>query len=203
MVALSAPELTGEQLVGVGELAKIAGVAASTLRAYISRDEGDVPAPQAIINGRSVWARPVAQEWAEARRRSPEGVRAAVATHQKATSLPPGVAEVWQRFTRRFFSRLWENPTQRKRWALRWRTEAAVRDLAQDLGWEIAASLDSHAVLDELATGQRLDRNLDRSRPPPRPVLALVRRRTHRGRPCHTQRRRGLLRDQPACGAHA
>jgi hypothetical protein len=101
-----------------------------------------------------------------------------VFTASPGPPLPQGVAEVWQRFTRRFFSRLWENPTQRKRWALRWRTEAAVRDLAQDLGWEIAASLDSlvpidalattvsHAVLDELATGQQLDRNLDRSRHP-------------------------------------
>lgn len=173
-MALSAPEFTGEQLVGVGELAEIAGVVASTLRAYLSRDKGDVPTPQATVNGRSVWARPVAQEWAEARRRSPEGVRAAVATDQDATSLPEGMAEVWQRFTRRFFSRLWENPAQRKRWALRWRNEAAARDLAQDLGWEIAAGLDSlvpldalartvrHAVLDEFATGQQLDRDLDR-----------------------------------------
>lgn len=180
VVALSAPELTGGQLVGVGELAEIAGVAASTLRAYLSRDEGDVPTPQATVNGRSVWARPVAQEWAEARRRSPEGVRAAVATDHDVTSLPEGVAQVWQRFTRRFFSRLWENPAQRKRWALRWRNEAAARDLAQDLGWEIAASLDSlipldalsstvrHAVLDEFATGQQLDRDLDRGRHPDR-----------------------------------
>ena len=51
-----------------------------------------------------------------------------------------GVAEVGQRFTRRFFSLLWENPSQRKRWALRWRTEAAARDFAQDLSWEITAS---------------------------------------------------------------
>jgi len=178
VVAVSAPELTGEQLVGVGELAEIAGVAASTLRAYLSRDEGDVPAPQATVNGRSVWARPVAQEWAETRRRSPEGVRAAVATDRDATSLPEGVAEVWKRFTRRFFSQLWENPAQRKRWALRWRNEAAARDLAEDLGWEIAAGLDSlvpldalsstvrHAVLDEFATGQQLDRDLDRGRHP-------------------------------------
>jgi hypothetical protein len=168
VVALSAPELTGGQLVGLGELAGIAGIAASTLRAYLSRGEGDVPTPQATVNGRSVWARPVAQEWAEARRRSPEGVRATVTTDQE---LPEGVAEVWQRFTRRFFSLLWENPAQRKRWALRWRTEAAARDLAHELSWEIAASLDGiipldalartlrHAVLDEFATSQRLDRD--------------------------------------------
>lgn len=178
VVALSAPELTGAQLVGSAELAEIAGVAPSTLRAYISRDEGDVPTPQATVNGRSVWARPVAQEWAEARRRSPEGIRAAVATNHDTTSLPEGVAEVWQRFTRRFFSQLWENPAQRKRWALRWRNEAAARDLAQHLGWEIAADLDSlvpfdalastirHAVLDEFAAGQQLDRDLDHHRNP-------------------------------------
>ncbi len=120
-----------------------------------------------------MWARPVAQEWAEARRRSPEGIRTAVATDQDATSLPEGVAQVWQRFTRRFFSRLWENPAQRKRWALRWRNEAAARDLAQNLSWEIAASLDSliplddlartlrHAVLDEFATDQQLAHDPD------------------------------------------
>lgn len=173
VVALSAPELTGEQLVGVSELAEIAGIAASTLRAYLSRAEGDVPAPQATINGRNVWARPVAQEWAEARQRSPEGIRAAVATNQDTTSLPEGVAEVWQRFTRRFFSLLWESPAQRRRWALRWRNEAAARDLAQELGWEIAASLDGlipfgdlartlhHAVLDEFVINQELTHDPD------------------------------------------
>ena len=70
------------------------GVAASTLRAYLSLDEADIPAPQATVNGRSVWARPVAQEWAEDRRRSPVGIRAAVATDQDATSLPEGVEDV-------------------------------------------------------------------------------------------------------------
>jgi hypothetical protein len=176
VVTISAPELTADQLVGMAELAEIGGVATSTLRAYISRGQGDVPAPQATVNGSSVWARPVAQEWAEARRRSPEGVLAAVATNKNVASLPQGVAEVWQRFTRRFFSYLWGNPAQRKRWALRWRTEAAARDLAEYLAWEVADGLNGlvpfndlsrtvyYAVMDELATGQQLDRDCDRSR---------------------------------------
>jgi hypothetical protein len=71
VVTVSAPDLTGDQLVGVSELAEIGGVAASTLRAYISRGEGDVPQPQATVSGRSVWSRLVAAEWAERRRRFP------------------------------------------------------------------------------------------------------------------------------------
>lgn len=54
-------------MVGVAEIAEIA---ASTLRAYISWEENDVPQPQATLNGRSAWTRPVAEEWAEQRRRS-------------------------------------------------------------------------------------------------------------------------------------
>jgi hypothetical protein len=170
VVTLSAPELSGDQLVGMAELARIGGVAASTLRAYIARGEADVPPPQAIISGRSAWARPVAEDWAERRRRSPEGVTAAVATARAATAgTAPGIAEVWQRFTRAFFSALWDT-AQRKRWAVRWRTRAAVHDLAETLGWYVAADVQDggllpigdlattiqHAVLDELADGQQL-----------------------------------------------
>jgi len=170
VVTIAAPELTGDQLVGVAEMAEIAGVAASTLRAYLSRDEGDVPQPQATVNGRSVWARPVAEEWAEQRRRSPESVTDAVSTDRAGAKVPPGVAEVWNWFTRMFFSQLWERPDRRKRWALRWRNDAAVRQLAEELGWGVAASVPklvptdalattiTHAVLDEFATGQKLDR---------------------------------------------
>jgi len=172
VVTISAPELSGDQLVGVAELARIGGIAASTLRAYITRGEGDVPPPQATISGRSAWARPVAEDWGEQRRRSPDGLTAAVAAARAGTAeMAPGIADVWRRFTRAYFSALWENPAQRKRWALRWRTPAAVRDLAEDLGWYVAADVQDggilpihdlavtieHAVLDEFAEGQRLD----------------------------------------------
>lgn len=170
IVRLTAPELTGDQLVGAAGMAQIAGIAASTLRAYIARGEADVPLPQATLSGRSVWSRPVAEEWAEQRQRSAEGVAAAISTEHAGASVAPGIAEIWKRFTRVFFTDLWERPAIRRRWALRWRTETAVRDIAESLGWEVAASADSlipmHdlgttialAVLDEFATSQRLHR---------------------------------------------
>jgi hypothetical protein len=169
VVRLAAPELTGEELIGVTEMAEIAGVAASTLRAYISRDENDVPLPQATVNGRNVWARVVAQEWAEQRNRSPESVGQVLCTQRAGASNAAGITELWNRFTASFFSLLWDSPGRRKRWALRWRTETAVREIAEDLGWEVAANLDGiiptgplavtirHAVLDEIAIGRRSD----------------------------------------------
>lgn len=169
VVKFAAPELSGDQLVGVAELAEIAGVAASTLRAYIARGEGDVPQPQATISGRNVWARPVAEEWAERRRRSADGVTAAVSRSGSGPSPAPGVTDVWDRFSRSFFNRMWENPEWRKRWALRWRNEASVRKLAEDLSWDVAASIDrlvpaadlgttiSYAVLHEFSRAQRGD----------------------------------------------
>ena len=172
VVKLTAPELTGDQLVGAAEMASIAGIAASTLRAYISRGEAEVPLPQATLSGRSVWARPVAEDWAEQRQRSGEGVAAAVSTEHAGTSVAPGIAEIWTRFTRVIFTYLWDYPAVRRRWALRWRTEKAVRDIAESLGWEIAESVGSlipvhdlattirAAVLDQLTTGQQLHRSI-------------------------------------------
>lgn len=172
VVTLAAPELTGDQLVGVAEMAQIAGIEASTLRAYVSRGEGDVPPPQSTVHGRSAWARPVAEEWAEQRRRDHEGLTSAVSADRDGNSLPVGIAEVWGRFSRIFFSQLWERPSWRKRWALRWRTETAVREIAEYLSWTVAASVRTivpihdlavtirHAVLDELAQGKRLRHDL-------------------------------------------
>lgn len=171
VVTLAAPELTGDQLVGLAEMAQIAGIGASTLRAYVSRGEGDVPLPQATVHGRNVWARPVAEEWAEQRRRSSDGRNDAVSADREGSSLPVGVAEVWTRFSRIFFSFLWERPTWRKRWALRWRTEAAVREVAETLSWDVAASMTKlvpiydmaatvrQAMLYEFVIGQRLHRD--------------------------------------------
>lgn len=168
VVTLAAPELKGDQLVGVTEMAKIAGIAASTLRAYISRGEGDVPAPQASHSGRNSWARPVAEDWAERRRRSPESVAEALADRTGDQRLTIGEAQVKKRFAQSFFSHLWDTPSLRKRWALRHRNEESVRQAADMLAWEVAKSLDKiiptaelastirHAILDELAYGQGL-----------------------------------------------
>jgi hypothetical protein len=170
VVTLTAPELNADQMIGAAEVAAIAGIAASTLRAHVSRGESETPLPQATLSGRSMWARSVAEEWAEGRRRSPEGVAAAVSAQHAGASLPSGIAEVWDRFTRSFFSLLWERPDVRRRWALRWRNEDAVRSVAEELAWGAAASLDrliptsdlsatiQLAVLDEFHTGQYLDR---------------------------------------------
>ncbi|MEU4118909.1 hypothetical protein AB0F71_31005 [Kitasatospora sp. NPDC028055] len=171
VVKLSAPELAGDQLVGVTELAELGGIAASTLRAYISRGEGEVPPPQAIVGGRSAWARPVAQDWAERRRRSSDSVSALLSAGE-GSSMSTGAAGLQERFTQIFFSHLWQRPERRKRWALRHRTEDAVRQVADELGWSVAVNLDDivppyplaatvrHAILDELAYGQQLDQQI-------------------------------------------
>jgi hypothetical protein len=142
VVQLTAPELNGDQLVGATEMAEIAGIGASTMRAYLTRGEGEVPLPQAMINGRSLWARPVAEEWAEKRRDSADGTAEALMTQVEGSAMSPGRAETWNWFTRLFFSRLWEDTRMRQRWALRWRTKDKVRRVSRELGWDAAVNMD-------------------------------------------------------------
>ena len=173
VVKLTAPELTGDQLVGVAEMAKAAGVSASTLRAYLSRGEATVPLPQATVSGRNAWSQPVAREWAEERRRSADDVASSVSVEKSGASVPVGIADIWNRLGRSFLYQLWGRPDVRRRWALRWRTEAAIRDIAAGLAWEVAAGLDKIipaedlaatiqlAVLEEFRTGQQLSRDIN------------------------------------------
>ncbi|TMR03409.1 hypothetical protein ETD83_10915 [Actinomadura soli] len=177
IVTLTAPELVADQLVGVGEMAQIAGIGASTLRAYISRGEGDVPLPQAVVSGRNMWTRPVAEEWAEQRRRSVEGVQETVSADHEGATNPIGITETWKRFSHTFFSLLWERQAFRKRWALRWRTEPAVREIAEGLSWEVAASIPDlvgvwdlsatvrQALVYEFLHGRDLHRSVQRDDP--------------------------------------
>lgn len=167
VVRLSAPELAADQLIGVPEMAKIGNIAASTLRAYIARNQRDVPPPQAAVNGRNLWARPVAEDWAEERDRSPESAAAKLDSGDGDFSI--GLSELRHRLSRRFFGALWERPDWRKRWALRFRTESAVKEIADDLALTVAADTDDiidthdlaatvrHAFLDEFAYGKQLD----------------------------------------------
>jgi hypothetical protein len=74
VVSLNAPELVDGALLGIDDFAKEAGIAASTLRAYITRGEADVPAPQTTDGGRKRWSRPVLHDWIEQRRRDPSNV---------------------------------------------------------------------------------------------------------------------------------
>jgi hypothetical protein len=169
VVQVSAPELAGDQLVNVAELAAIGDIAASTLRAYIARGEAEVPPPQVMVNGRAMWSRPVAEDWAELRRSFE--MQAPLAVQVMGGDMAPGAAEMYHQFTRTFFSRLWTS-SWRKRWALRWRTKEAVQEVAQGLAWEVAASTKrivpmpqladavTHAVLDELTIDHAADPDL-------------------------------------------
>lgn len=167
VVNLSAPELSGDQLLDAAAVADLAGIAASTFRSYLSRGESDAPAPQTVIAGRPMWAKPVARDWVQARNRSSEGVTAALSS-DGAISRPIGIQQRHERFKRMFFSVLWDNPTHRKRWALRHRNTAAVDEVADHLAWSAAVDLDRtislsnlaitirYAVLHELVTGRDL-----------------------------------------------
>lgn len=149
VVGVSAHELGADQLVGAAAMAEIAGVAASTFRAYLARDEADIPLPQATIGGRAMWSRSVAEEWAESRRHSGDAAVAAITGDPG--ELAPGVQDLWQRWTDTFRSLLWDNPDRRRRWALRWRTRTAVDEVASYLGWTVAASVDHIVPIEELA----------------------------------------------------
>lgn len=152
VVSLIAPELLGDQLIGLTEVAAAAGVAASTLRAYIARDEASVPAPQATVAGRSVWSRAVAAEWAERRRSDDLGELVTAGRPGAAGQLSDDASEVRTWFARLFFDRLWRNPERRRRWALRARTETAVRGIADELALDVAANLRQIIRLDDLAS---------------------------------------------------
>ncbi|MEU4359929.1 helix-turn-helix transcriptional regulator [Streptomyces virginiae] len=141
VVDIASPELTGAQLLGVPEMAELGGITASTLRAYISRGNSEVPQPQAMVNGRVQWARAVADDWVEARQRSYEGIKATMSAGDR-DNLSPGAAAVRDRFAANFHSTLWGRPDVRKRWILRARNEGSVREIADTLAWDVAVSLD-------------------------------------------------------------
>jgi len=176
VVSLTAPELAAENLIGAADLAEITGIAPSTLRAYIARGEADVPLPQAVIGGRSLWARPVAEEWAEQRQRDPDAVDAAIsAPSYYGDPVPVGQAELAATLTRSFLSDLWDDRPCRGRRALGWRTKDHVRKVAAALGHEAASYVLRtlipaealsvtlrHALLDDLAESRRLTEPLTR-----------------------------------------
>ncbi|GHF94876.1 hypothetical protein [Streptomyces thermodiastaticus] len=141
VVDVSSPELTGTQLIGAPEMAELGGITASTLRAYISRGNSEVPLPQATVGGRDQWARAVAEDWVEARQRSYAGVKSAMSAGDP-DSLSPGAAEVRGRFAADFRHALFGRPDLRKRWVLRHRNEESVAEVADALAWSVAVSLD-------------------------------------------------------------
>ncbi|MFM9452383.1 hypothetical protein [Streptomyces europaeiscabiei] len=145
IVTFTAPELDAERLLGVPQVAALAGITASALRAYISRGVCDVPEAQVTIGRRDMWSRPVAQNWAEARRKAappPPPVR--------ILDLPAGADDVRRHLEERFFTTLWAGPA-RRRWTLQHRTPEAVRQLAGELAQDAALSLGDIVPLTALA----------------------------------------------------
>jgi hypothetical protein len=163
IVALTAPELSPDQLLSRAGFAELTGIAASTLRAYSSRGEGDMPTPQFVSSGRPAWSEPVARDWLEARDRSSTGVRDAVTVDSdEGPRLTVGQRELFDRLTRSFTNRL-TAPGLRQRWALRSRSPKAIEEVAGELAGMIVMDLSQivpvpelastvrHALLDELA----------------------------------------------------
>ncbi|MFD4529929.1 hypothetical protein ACFWP7_39710 [Streptomyces sp. NPDC058470] len=130
VLTLTAPELAGDQLIGTPALAAAAAISPSALRAYISRGQGAVPEPQALVGNRPMWSRPVAENWA-AHRRRPAADR--WPAQRERPVLAAGAEPIRQQLTPVLYAALWEDPERRARWVLRHRTAHAVRQVAEDL----------------------------------------------------------------------
>ncbi|MFG1820589.1 hypothetical protein ACGFIF_43000 [Kribbella sp. NPDC049174] len=150
VVDVTAPELAGNQLLSLNQTASVAGITAGTLRGYISRGENDVPDPQMVIGGRSMWSRPVVHEWIETRAYTPEESSRAV-SHDFGEGLAAGVADLREKISYWILSRLSRSPEIKPRFALRWRDQQSFQQVAIDLSGTIAANLDQIVPLDHLA----------------------------------------------------
>jgi predicted DNA-binding transcriptional regulator AlpA len=62
---LWAPELTASRLLGIGDVARLAGVSPATITAYLSRRR--MPEPVMRLGNTPVWSRPVIRQWLAAR----------------------------------------------------------------------------------------------------------------------------------------
>lgn len=148
VVTLTAPELAGDQLIGTRALAAAAAISSSALRAYISRSQGAVPEPQTVVGNRPMWSRPVAENWAEHRRR-PAADR--WPSHRDRPPLPADAEQIRRRLDPVLFAALWDDPERRARWALRCRTRQAVSDVAADLAYLAAGRLEQTCPVQALA----------------------------------------------------
>ncbi|WCT06166.1 hypothetical protein [Rhodococcus qingshengii] len=145
VIGVSAPELVGDQLIGTAELAERAGIAASTLRAYITRREAAVPEPQAVIGSQKFWSKPVADDWIEARHRSEETV---------VTTFPevdPGLSDVHTALTAKFES-YFARPERRRNFVLKRRNSDDIASMSSDLAVIAALSLDALLPARAIAT---------------------------------------------------
>ena len=65
-IGLWAPELTASRLLGIGEVARMAGVSPATVTAYLARRRMRAPRVTRIGNS-PVWTRPIVQQWLASR----------------------------------------------------------------------------------------------------------------------------------------
>lgn len=154
IVSLNAPELADSALLGIDDIAREAGIGASTLRAYITRDEAELPPPQVSDGGRKRWARPVVLDWVERRRREPSNAVAILGGGDEKR-LAPGLRELWDRLSTAAFRALWDQPASRRRWSRAHRNEQAVQAVAKELAWTAALELDSTVPFDAVADAVR------------------------------------------------
>ncbi len=108
------------------------------LRAYIARDEADIPVPQATDGPRKRWAKPVVDDWLKQRRRDPGKVAALLNTSRGDAedgedTLAPGLRTLWNRLTEVIAKKLWRDGPARRRWSRPHRNEHAVRNLSSQL----------------------------------------------------------------------
>ena len=71
IIGMLAPELHPARLVGVDEVASIAGISEVTVRAYVHRKQ--MPQPVTRVGGSPVWSRPVIERWLRRRSRARRG----------------------------------------------------------------------------------------------------------------------------------
>ncbi|MEU6267496.1 helix-turn-helix transcriptional regulator [Saccharopolyspora shandongensis] len=142
VVTLNAPELAERTMLTIDQFAERAGIAASTLRAYIARDEADVPLPQSTVGGRKRWSVPVVDDWIEERKRDPWEV-GSVLTGDQESSLAPALRDSWRRMTKAIRSTLDRPPRKLLR------RGADPERFAADLGWTAALTADQDRLRGE------------------------------------------------------
>lgn len=133
VVDITAPELEMERLLGVHEAARRAGISESTLRAYISRGQSEVPAPQIRVKGRPFWSAPVIQDWVARRQGEGAGLLERVGERDETDGnlRPRGIADLWRRTSETVSARL------------RLNSRTADEDVAADVAWFSTANPDT------------------------------------------------------------
>jgi hypothetical protein len=145
VVTLAAPELAVDQLLTAEQFAGVAGIAVSTLRAYLARGEGNVPTPQTTIAERSLWSRAVAADWAEQRQRDPKEIGKLLKdNNDEFGAMSRGQQDLAGRIGEVFFNRLWSAPEERRRWSSPYRNEGSARALADNMAiWAATMAAES------------------------------------------------------------